>query len=72
MTKTELRPATGGDEFFSAAQVARLADLMARWRVARDAGRTLPPADQAELDALIAAELEAATARSAAILAARP
>ncbi len=71
MTKTELRPATGGDEFFSAAQVARLADLMARWRVARDAGRPLPAADQAEPDALIADELRAATARSA-DLAARP
>ena len=72
MTTTEARPAVGGDEFFSAAQIARLADLMARWRDARDAGRSLPAADQAELDALTAAELEAAIARSAALLAARP
>jgi hypothetical protein len=37
---------------------------MALWRVARDTGTPFPAADQAELDALIAAELEAAIARS--------
>ena len=58
----------GGDEFFTDAQLARLADLMARWRHARDAGRPFPPADRAELDALIADELRAATARTAALL----
>ena len=71
MATTATAPAIGGDQYFSAAQIARLADLMARWRTARDAGRPLPAADQAELDALIADELRAATARSA-DLAARP
>jgi hypothetical protein len=58
----------GGDAFFSDAERTRLANLMARWRAARDAGTPFPPADQAELDALTAAELRAATARSAALL----
>src|SRR5262245_25869964 len=62
-----------GDEFFSDEQRNRLADLMARWRAARDSGTPFPPNDQAELDALIAAELDAAVARSAALLrAAKP
>ena len=34
----QLRP----DRFFTAAQQERLADLMARWRTARDEGHTLP------------------------------
>jgi hypothetical protein len=55
------------DEFFTAAQQARLQELMARWRVARDAGASLPPEEQAELDALVEAELRAATARAAAL-----
>ena len=55
------------DEFFTADQQRRLGDLMARWRQARDAGTPLPPADQAELDALIATELRAAAARTAAV-----
>jgi hypothetical protein len=58
----------GPDEFFTAPQQARLAELMARWRQARDAGRALPDTEQAELDALTAAELRAAAARSAAAL----
>ena len=62
-----VRPA-GADEFFTAAQHRRLADLMARWRAARDAGGPFPAADRAELDALTAAELQAAAARSAAAL----
>ena len=57
-----------GDEFFSDAQRQRLADLMARWRTARDTKQPFPPAAQAELDALITEELKAATARSAALL----
>jgi hypothetical protein len=59
------------DALFTAAQQQqRLAELMARWRVARNAGTALPPHEQAELDALVEAELRAATARSAAL--ARP
>jgi hypothetical protein len=56
------------DEFFRADQLQRLTELMTRWRQARDASTALPPAEQAELDALIAAELKAATARAAAAL----
>jgi len=54
-----------GDEFFSEAELSRLAELMGRWRTARDAGDTLSSKEQAELDALIEAELFAAMARSA-------
>ncbi len=56
-----------GDAFFPDADRRRLADLMDRWRAARDAGGRLPPAEQAELDALTEAELRAAAARAAAI-----
>lgn len=63
MTKT-------GDEFFTDAQCQRLADLMTRWRAARDTAQPFPAPDQAELNALIAEELQAAVARSAALLSA--
>jgi hypothetical protein len=56
------------DEYFSADQRARLGTLMSRWRSARDAGGTLPADEQAELDALIRAEVEAAGRRAAAVL----
>jgi hypothetical protein len=56
------------DELFTAAQQQRLAELLDRWRAARDAGTPLPPQEQAELDALVEAELRAATERSAALL----
>ena len=59
---------TGPDEFFTADQQARLAELMNRWREARDAGTALPPDEQAELETLTAAELRGATARAAAAL----
>lgn len=55
------------DALFTAAQQQRLAELMARWRAARDAGTVLRPEEQAELDALVEAELRAATERSAAL-----
>ncbi len=57
-----------GDEFFTDAQRHRLAELMGRWRAARDTARPFPVADQSELDTLIADELKAAVARSAALL----
>jgi hypothetical protein len=60
----QMRP----DQFFTAQQQQRLGELMERWRAARDAGRALPAEEQTELDALIAAELEAATRRAAALL----
>ena len=58
-----LRP----DQFFTAAQQQRLDQLMARWRTARDQDTLLPTDEQAELEALIAAELQAATERAAAL-----
>jgi hypothetical protein len=56
------------DRFFDETQLERLADLMERWRQARDQGTPLLPVEQAELDQLVAAELEAATRRAAALL----
>jgi hypothetical protein len=58
-----LRP----DHFFRAAQQQRLAALMEHWRTARDQGNTLPVDEQAELEALIEAELRASAARAAAL-----
>ena len=58
-----LRP----DAFFTATQQQRLDALMARWRTARDHGATLPADEQTELEALIAAELQASAARAAAL-----
>jgi hypothetical protein len=59
-----LRP----DRFFSAAQQQRLEELMARWRAARDAGTSLPPGEQAELDGLVEAEVRAASERARALI----
>ena len=56
------------DRFFDAAQQARLSALMGRWRTARDAGATLPPHEQAELETLIEQELAATAQRAEAIL----
>jgi len=57
------------DQWFTAAQQQRLDQLMTRWRTARDHNQSLPPAEQAELDALIDAELQAATQRAASLAA---
>lgn len=57
------------DQFFTARQQQRLSELMARWRAARDAGESLPPAELAELDALVDAEARASGDRAAALLA---
>jgi hypothetical protein len=56
------------DRFFDTDQQRRLAELMARWRAARDAGTPLPTAEQAELDALIEEEVRASAKRTAALL----
>jgi hypothetical protein len=56
------------DAFFTPAQQERLQELMARWRAARDAGASLPPQEQRDLEALTNAEVEAATRRAAALL----
>ncbi len=58
----------GPDRFFGAAQQQRLAELMVLWHSANDQGLTLSHPLQSELDTLVAAELKAATARSAEML----
>ena len=55
------------DRFFNAEQQQRLASLMEWWRAARDREATLPADEQSELEALVEAELHAATDRSAAL-----
>lgn len=57
------------DAFFTAEQLSRLEELMGRWRSAQDAGRALPAVEQAELQALVDAELRAAANRAAHLLA---
>lgn len=59
-----LRP----DRFFNAEQQRRLGELMSAWREARDGGTTLIPAEQAELDGLIEAELNGSAGRAAALM----
>lgn len=55
------------DRFFTAAQQKRLAELMGKWREARDAGRRLDGAEQQELEDLARAELKASGLRAEAI-----
>jgi|SRR5437667_6661465 len=57
------------DQFFTAQQQQRLEELMARWRAARDSGNSLSPSEQAELKALVDAEVQASGKRAAAIVA---
>lgn len=59
-----LRP----DRFFTAAQQQRLDELMTRWRRARDDNTPFPATEQAELEALVAAELAGAVERTKALL----
>ncbi len=56
------------DALFTAEQHRRMEELMQRWRAARDGGTVLPPHDQAELEALVASEVRAATHRAAALV----
>jgi hypothetical protein len=58
----------GPDEYFSKEQQDRLAELFTRWRLARDNNQTLADEEQAELDALIHAELAASARRTQALL----
>jgi hypothetical protein len=55
------------DQYFTAAQQQRLEVLMAHWRTARETGGALPATEQAELEALVHAELTAATQRAASL-----
>lgn len=52
-----------GDEFFSDEQIRRLSELMEKWKIARDSGRTLSAENQEELENLIGIELEASGKR---------
>jgi hypothetical protein len=52
------------DQLFTAAQQQRLEHLMTRWRTVRDQSQALSPGEQAELAALVEAELSAATLRA--------
>ena len=60
-----LRP----DQFFTERQQQRLSALMDRWRASRDDNAALPAAEQAELESLVEAEIEAAKQRANAVLA---
>src|SRR4051812_20197507 len=56
-------------QFFTAKQQLRLEQLMNRWTTARDAARSISPEEEAELEALISAEVQASGDRAAAALA---
>ncbi len=58
------REAVRPDQFFTVEQQQRLSELMQHWRDARDKGTALPPDEQAELESLIEAEIEAAKLRA--------
>jgi hypothetical protein len=57
------------DRYFSAEQHRRLAELLERSSTASQQGKSLPDAEQAELDALIETEVRAAGQRAAALAA---
>jgi hypothetical protein len=57
------------DRFFSSQEQQRLEEQMRRWRVARDTGQALPPAEESELKDLVDAEARASGKRAAAALA---
>lgn len=61
-----------GDEFFNTLQQKRLITLMAQWRSARDQDQPLEASQNKELEALVASELDAAIARTRALIAAHP
>jgi hypothetical protein len=52
------------DQFFTATQQERLAELKSLWQVARDQGNTLPIEQQTELDDLMVLEMDAVIGRS--------
>ncbi len=56
------------DMFFTAEQQQRREQLMAEWRAARDANVKLSSEAEAELEALVLAEVRAAGQRAAALL----
>jgi hypothetical protein len=56
------------DAFFTAPQRQRLEELWGRWRAAREAGKALAPEEQAELEALVQAEVQGSAERAQALL----
>jgi hypothetical protein len=56
------------DRFFTAAQQQRLGELWGRWQAARSGGPPLTAAEQAELEALVQAEVRASAERARALL----
>jgi len=56
------------DRYFTSEQRQRLQELMARWRSARDQGKSLSADDQSELESLIDVEVRAATERATAVV----
>ncbi len=56
------------DRFFTSEQRQQMQELMARWRSARDEGKTLSAEDQSELANLIDIEVRAATERASAVV----
>jgi hypothetical protein len=70
MTTVSIMPESTSltNQFFVESQRNRLAELMDRWRIARDAGAIFPAADQVELDQLVAAELQASAQGANALL----
>jgi hypothetical protein len=56
------------DRFFTANQQQRLQELFDRWRAVRAGGGSLPAEEQAELDALVQAEVRASGERARALL----
>jgi hypothetical protein len=57
----------GPDEFFTAAQQRRLAELMDLWRTARERNATLNAEEQSELNQLVERELVASGERAEAL-----
>ena len=55
------------DQFFNEDLQERLAHLMQKWRLARDAGENLPSSEQNELTHLVNTELMGARLRAAAM-----
>jgi hypothetical protein len=56
------------DQFFTAPQQERLAELKSLWQVARDQGNTLSIEQQTELDDLMVLEMDAVIDRSKAMM----
>jgi hypothetical protein len=56
------------DRWFPVEQQERLIGLVARWRLARDRRQSLSPEEQAELEALVNAEIDGARQRAEALL----